>query len=67
MTRTSQLQVTRLPVRLEPDPSRVIARQFVPGDEARIRGIIGRALAFPEPEAERIAVRLKKSFDQEGG
>lgn len=63
VTRASQLQVSRLPVRLEPDPSRVIARQFVPGDEARIRGIIGRALAFPEPEAERIAVRLKKSFD----
>jgi hypothetical protein len=55
--------VTRLPVRLEPDPSRVIARQLVPGEEARIRGIIKRALALPEPETDQIAVRLKESFD----
>ncbi len=63
MTRASQLQVTRLPIRLEPDRSRVITRQFVPGDEARIRGIIERALAIPEPETERIVVRLKERFD----
>jgi len=63
VTQASQLQVTHLPLRLEPDPTRVIARLFVPGDEARIRGIIQRALAIPEPEAQQIAGRLKESFD----
>jgi hypothetical protein len=63
VTRASQLRVRRLPVRLEPDPGRVIARQFVPGDQARIRGIIERALGLAEPEAARSAVRFKESSD----
>lgn len=62
MTRASQLPVKRLPVRLDPDPGRVIVRQFVPGDQARIRDIIERALVLSEPEVDRIVVRLAESF-----
>jgi predicted GH43/DUF377 family glycosyl hydrolase len=63
MTQAQHLQVTRLPVRLEPDPSRVIARQFVPGDEARIRGIIERVLAIPDLQANRLVDQLHESFN----
>ena len=41
-------RVTRLPLRLAPDSSRVITRFFSPGDQKRSREIIERVLAFPE-------------------
>jgi predicted GH43/DUF377 family glycosyl hydrolase len=63
MTQAQKLTVTRLPCRIEPNPGRVIARQFIPGDEARIRGIIERALAIPEEEANQLANQLQESFN----
>jgi hypothetical protein len=33
---------------LRPDPSRVLLRQFEPGDARRISGIIERIMAVPE-------------------
>jgi predicted GH43/DUF377 family glycosyl hydrolase len=62
MTRTPQVRVTRLPNRLSPDPGRVIVRPFVPGDEARVRRIIDRVLAIPDPELDEIARRLETGF-----
>lgn len=54
--------VTRLPLRLTPDSSRVITRFFSPGDVKRSREIIDRVLAFPEQEiAERLA-ELERTF-----
>jgi predicted GH43/DUF377 family glycosyl hydrolase len=59
---TSPVRVTRLAHRIDPDPSRVIARPFIPGGETRIRGIIDRILAIPESEALSMLSRLEAHF-----
>jgi predicted GH43/DUF377 family glycosyl hydrolase len=59
---TSPIRVTRLDHRIDPDPSRVIARPFIPGGEARIRGIIERVLAIPEESALNMLDRLEAHF-----
>lgn len=51
------LSLTRSKTVLRPDPSRVLLRQFDPGDARRMSGIIRRVLAVPEPE---IATLLEK-------
>ncbi|MDR3636559.1 MAG: glycoside hydrolase family 130 protein [Isosphaeraceae bacterium] len=56
------VRVTRLPLKLRPDPRRVITRYFNPGDVTRVRGIIGRALAIPEPEVESLVAVLIRTF-----
>jgi predicted GH43/DUF377 family glycosyl hydrolase len=56
------VQVTRLPIRLSPDPRRVITRFFVPGEEKRIRDIIERLCRIPHVEVESILERLQRSF-----
>ncbi|MFQ5412633.1 MAG: glycosidase, partial [Phycisphaerae bacterium] len=42
------MTATKLPLRLEADPRRVIARLFVPGDADRVRAIADRVLAMDE-------------------
>jgi predicted GH43/DUF377 family glycosyl hydrolase len=54
--------VTRLPLRLTPDPSRVVTRLFYPGDTNRIREIITRILGFPEPELVTLLAELERGF-----
>ena len=54
--------VTRLPLRLAPDSSRVITRFFSPGDLKRSRDIIERVLAFPEHEIEERLAELERTF-----
>jgi predicted GH43/DUF377 family glycosyl hydrolase len=54
--------VTRLPLRLTPDPTRVITRFFCPGDVKRTHGIIDRVLSFPEPEVESLLADLEGGF-----
>jgi predicted GH43/DUF377 family glycosyl hydrolase len=56
------IEVKRLPERLEPDPSRVILRFFRPGADKRVRGILNRILALPAPEVERVLGRVKAHF-----
>jgi len=56
------VEVRRLPIRLDPNPNRVITRLFCPGDEVRIRGIIQRVTGIPEPQAEKILSELKEDF-----
>lgn len=56
------IQVTRLPIRLLPDPSRVITRQFVPGEENRLREIVERLLAISESEVATLVLKLENSF-----
>ena len=58
----TKLEVTRLPIRLEPDPTRVIGRRFVPGSDARVRRIIERVMEIPEDRVEPILRRLAESF-----
>ena len=54
--------VTRLPIRLDPDPRRVITRLFSPGDPQRIRRIIRHVLAMTSDEQERLMQRLREDF-----
>jgi hypothetical protein len=54
--------VTRLPIRLEPDPRRVIARKFIPGDEDRIRRLIERVLRLSDAQVEHMLVLLEQRF-----
>ncbi len=54
--------VSRLPLHLNPDPSRVISRLFSPGDVQRTREIIGRIESFPEDQVRELLSDLKQNF-----
>jgi hypothetical protein len=56
------LPVERLPLRLTPDPARVVTRFFATGTIYRARGIITRVLAFPESEVESLLAALDRDF-----
>ena len=58
----SPVRVTRLDHRIDPDPSRVITRPFIPGGEKRIQGIIRRVLDIPEDNALALLTRLEDHF-----
>lgn len=52
---------------LLPDPARVVARLFLPGEEphiahSRAAGIVAHVLAMDEPEVERLTARLLVDF-----
>ena len=49
---------------LRPDPSRVLLRQFVPGDARRIKGIIERILAMPEAKVGPLLQQVYADFAQ---
>ena len=49
---------------LRPDPSRVLLRQFDPGDAQRISGIIERILAVPEAKVGPLLERVYADFAQ---
>lgn len=55
-------RVTRLDYHIDPDPSRVITRAFIPGGETRIEGIIRRALNIPEEEALALLTGLEDHY-----
>ena len=57
----------RVDAQLRPDPSRVIARLFLPGEElprgrSRAGAVIARVLALSEDEVERVAAQLLTDF-----
>ena len=54
--------VTRLPLQLKPDPTRVISRLFSPGDMNRTREIVARVESFPEEEVEKLLAGLEQGF-----
>jgi predicted GH43/DUF377 family glycosyl hydrolase len=56
------VRVTRLPIQLLPDPSRVITRFFGPGDEKRISDVIKRLSATSEAEIESLLTTLESNF-----
>jgi hypothetical protein len=51
-----------MPIQLRPDPKRVISRQFIPGEENRVRDIIARILAIPANEIARLLENIENSF-----
>ncbi len=59
------VSVTRLPLRLNPDPARVITRLFCPGDLKRSRDIFARVEAISEEEVAGLLANLKRDFDQQ--
>jgi hypothetical protein len=54
--------VNRLPCRIEPDPSRTIARFFNPGGDPRARVILERVSRLPESEASALLGRIEDEF-----
>lgn len=57
----------RMPVCLEPDPSRVVAQLFLPGEQlhqerSRVGGIADRVLALDQDEVERLATEITDTF-----
>jgi predicted GH43/DUF377 family glycosyl hydrolase len=56
------VSVRRLPIKLEPDSTRVITRYFCPGDLKRAREIIERVLTFPTEEIDKSLAALEQSF-----
>ncbi len=58
------LPLTRSKTVLRPDPSRVLLRQFDPGDPQRMRGIMRRVLAIPESEVGLLLEKVWADFSQ---
>jgi predicted GH43/DUF377 family glycosyl hydrolase len=56
------ITVEHLPLKLEPDPRRVIMRFFGLGDVNRTRHVIERVLRYPEPEVDRLLEGLAGDF-----
>jgi predicted GH43/DUF377 family glycosyl hydrolase len=54
--------VRRLPIKLEPDPTRVITRFFCPGDLKRAREIVERVLTFSALDLDKNVAALERSF-----
>jgi predicted GH43/DUF377 family glycosyl hydrolase len=57
----------RVAAELRPDPARVIAQLFLPGEEeqlapSRASQIVGRVMSLPEAEAEQLAAGLLRDF-----
>jgi len=57
----------RVPAELRPDPARVIARLFLPGEErqraqSRASQIAARVMSLEEDEAARLADELLRDF-----
>ncbi len=60
--RNSKIEIIRHPIRIEPDPSRVISRFFSPGDDTRVRRTIERVLTLSEKQVSTIVLELEKQF-----
>ena len=56
------IPIDRLPLRLTPDPGRVIMRFFGTGNINRARDIIKRVLAFPEVEVESLLAAMDRDY-----
>jgi predicted GH43/DUF377 family glycosyl hydrolase len=59
----------RVDAQLTPDPSRVVAKLFLPGEEwppgnSRAGAVIARVLALPEDEVEKVAAELVVDFSE---
>lgn len=56
------VRVTRLPLKLTPDPNRVITRFFCPGDRLKAHDIIERVLGYSEPEVSSLLADVNHAF-----
>jgi predicted GH43/DUF377 family glycosyl hydrolase len=65
---TERALATRSPVRINPEPSRVIAKLFVPGEEvpeneSRTAAVIARVLHLDEYQVEEVLTRTFESYE----
>ncbi len=58
------MHITRLPVRLIANPSRVVARTFIPGGPTRIRAVVDRVWALPEAELPPMLATVLSNHQQ---
>jgi predicted GH43/DUF377 family glycosyl hydrolase len=58
------VSVKRRDTRFSPDPRRVIARFFVPGDHERSRSLVRKILALPEREVELLFNQVLRNFSR---
>jgi predicted GH43/DUF377 family glycosyl hydrolase len=58
------VHVTRLPIRLTPDPARVITRFFDPGEVNRVRDIVVRLMGIPAEEVVTLVAELGRDFSR---
>jgi predicted GH43/DUF377 family glycosyl hydrolase len=56
------INVKRKPIKFYPDPTRVIARFFIPGKPDRTRSIVQRVLNLPEKEVNFMLNRVLRNF-----
>lgn len=56
------LIINRTPIRIAPDPSRVLIRPFIPKNENRVMKIISRVLALPEESVRRQINAVMEEF-----
>jgi predicted GH43/DUF377 family glycosyl hydrolase len=56
------VRVTRLPLKLMPDPNRVITRFFCPGDRLKAQDIIKRVLTYTEPDVSTLLAEVDRAF-----
>jgi len=57
------LKVTRLPLELRADPTRVLARPYVPGSIERVCGVVARLAAMSDAQAERTLHGIVTAFE----
>lgn len=58
-----RVEVRRKAIRLVPDPTRVIARLFLPGDATRVHSILDRIYSLPEKTVAALMARLLRDYD----
>jgi len=58
------VQVTRTPIILRPDPSRVLLRPFNPGSSQRVGRIIDRVMALPEDRVSGLLEEICSEFSE---
>ena len=58
------ITVHRKDIRFQPDPRRVIARFFVPGDHERSGNLVARVLALPEDEVDQLLNQVLRNFSR---
>ena len=56
------MKVDRQPLRIHADPTRVVAKPFLPSDPSRARNIVERVLALAEPEVEQRLAQVMAQF-----
>ncbi len=56
------MNITRLPIKLAADPTRVITRLFLPGGEQRLKSVIDRVTSLSEDHAAAILSDLTQRF-----